>query len=227
MKDKPKIKLTMEEHASSFKNNRNGKTTRGEDLDIQKELPAQRILREKQEKEEAFIKERMKEEQLLFEKQDKLITEYNTTGIYNVLEDYKTFVPYQREVIIRCFAIQMPVQNGVFLNNQSYVAVPSRGYQGVNIEMRTADWQFEPRGIVVSVNKLHKDEFVFGDVIQIDKNCVVPFMKDKDSPQQLRYGFWLTHHWSGIYPPAMIENENYGYFKIPLDLIEGFVSKKK
>ncbi len=172
------------------------------------------------------MKEQMLEQQNAFEKHDALLKKYNEELIYNVEEDYKSFVPYQREVIIRCFAIRMPVINGVFLNNQTYVAVPSRGYQGVNIETRAADWQFEPRGMVVAVNKFHKDEFCYGDVVQIDKNCVLPFMKDKDSPQQLKYAFWLTHMWGSIYPPAQIEDVNYGYFKIPLDFVEGFISKK-
>jgi hypothetical protein len=56
---------------------------------------------------------------------------------------------------------------------------------------------------------------------------VIPFMKDKESPQELKYAFWMAELFPGIYPPANTKDPSYGFFKVPLSYIEGHIRKPK
>lgn len=238
MKDKQKKHMNIAEHASSnYPEEKSTGTTillgnlatpartkgsvksGGKDTPEELDGPGIRALRKREE-------EKQKNDLDNFEKEEKRIRKYNEEDIYDVHELYRNFEPYQREVIIRCFLMDFPkTEGGLIPQIPLKVKIPSQAHPGVFNGDEDAQWKFKFKGIVIAVHPSHKQEFQFGDVIQVEKDAVRPFAWNKNLPQELRYGFWFPDLFPGEIAPKNYDDPSFGYFKIPLDLVTGFISK--
>lgn len=203
-KDKPFMKTTMKEFAENSFPDGKRKTI------IQ--MPGKSNVEKK-------IDANIAAKQHNWDEMEKDIDDYNSR-VTDLDPDYESFTPF-REVIVRCFHLEMQKNSSGLVSSPPIVYVPEMTQNGLGIRQTVeSPWAFSRKAVVVSV----PEGFIAykpGDIVQLDRRCVVPEKPSRDTDYLLPFSFTLWEH-QDFSPPRSKKDKHYGYLIIdPYKFIQG------
>jgi len=151
----------------------------------------------------------------------KEVSEYNK-NISNFDSDYSDMIPNGYQVLVRLFAKEPKLENGLYHYNSPQIAVQTTSGVGVK-EYVNSPYPFTKKAIVVAVSPRLESEYTPGELVQItDIPVVCPYPGQKDVIPV--YSF-LHHEYDDILPPYSVTHKHFGYFMIPENIINSKLTK--
>lgn len=154
---------------------------------------------------------------------EKDINEYNEK-VHVLDPEYAEFTPF-REVIVRCFHLEMQKNDSGLVSSPPIVYVPEMTQNGLGIRQTVeAPWAFSRKAIIVSVPEGFT-AYKPGDIVQLDRRCVIPEKPGRDTDYILPFSFTLWQH-QDFSPPRNKKDKHYGYLIIdPYKFIQGKIGE--
>ena len=129
---------------------------------------------------------------------------------------YTDLSPF-RKVIVRMFHLEVEKSpSGIIL--EPYIPMKEMTQNGIGIrKTMNTPWPYKRRGVVVSVPE-YEVWLKPGDIIEVDKHCIIAIKPSVDHSPVLEFGF--THSdYSGAEPPIDLNDRHFGYLHIGHDMI--------
>jgi len=151
----------------------------------------------------------------------KEVSDYNGS-ISDFDTDYSEMQPNGLSVLVRLFAKEPKLENGLYHYNSPQIAVQTTSGVGIK-EYVNSPYPFTKKAIVVAVSPRLQSEYKPGELVQIsDIPVVCPFPGQKDVIPV--YSF-LHYEYDDILPPHEVTNKHFGYFMIPEEIIKTKLTK--
>jgi len=131
-------------------------------------------------------------------------------------EDYSSVVPTDMQLLIRLYAKEPKLVNGLYEYNAPKVPVQTQA--GTHIkEYVDSPYPFTKKAIIVAVSDRLKNEFKAGEIIQIaDIPVHCPFPGKRDVVPAFAY----THYeYDNVQPPSDVDHKHFGYFLVPMSIV--------
>ena len=145
-----------------------------------------------------------------WDKTEQLIKDYNSN--INVLdEDYKSITPVHIAVV-RAYHIEATrTKSGLIIAPK--IPMKEMTQNGIGIR-QTIDspWAFSRKCVVVAVPE-HVTHIKAGDIVEINRRCVLAEKPSVDTPAHLAHGFTLSD-WYDFEAPTDISNKHFGYLAV-------------
>lgn len=157
-----------------------------------------------------------------WEKTEELIKNYND-NISVLDEDYKSVTPVHF-AIVRAYHIEATkTKSGLIIAPK--IPMKEMTQNGIGIR-QTIDspWAFSRKCVVVAVPE-HVNHIKSGDVVEINRRCVLAEKPSVDAPAHLAHGFTLSD-WYDFEAPTDIANKHFGYLAVdPINDITLIIKK--
>ena len=150
-----------------------------------------------------------------WERKESAIKDYNN-NLSNLDDLYTNLSPF-RNIIVRMFHVEAEkTESGLILEPSLPMKEMTQNGIGIRKTMNTP-WPYKRRGVVVSVPE-YEVWLKPGDIIEVDKHCIIAIKPSVDHSPVLEFGF--THSdYSGAEPPIDLNDRHFGYLHIGHDMI--------
>ncbi len=161
------------------------------------------------------------ESQKHWEDNELMIKEYNEK-LKELDEEYKRFIPTSG-ILVRCYHLEAKKSDsGIIIPLEIPMAEMTQNGIGVR-KTYSSPWPLSRKAVVVSV----PENVTFlkpGDVVELNRRCVLAEKRSVDHPAHLAYGFTLSD-WYDFEPPINPSDKHFGYLMVhPINDIVGKVS---
>tara|TARA_X000001382_G_scaffold112073_1_gene89151 strand:+ start:2143 stop:2727 length:585 start_codon:yes stop_codon:yes gene_type:complete len=153
---------------------------------------------------------------------------YNNESIYNIMDIYRSFIPKQRYALVRVFARRFgEVFGGLYdYNPKMYIRTQSGAG---NMPPITNPYPLSKKALIVSINNFD-DFYKEGDVVSLSDAATSIVSPGNGIKTDLRPSYAFVHPDTPNLinyerPPRNLDEEEFGYLYIPVDLIEGIIKK--
>jgi len=154
-------------------------------------------------------------EKSYWERKENDIKEYNAK-LKDLDELYTNLSPF-RNIIVRMFHVEAEkTESGLILEPSIPMKEMTQNGIGIRKTMNTP-WPYQRRGVVVAVPE-YEAWLKPGDVVEVDKHCIVAVKPSVDHEPVLEFGF-TESSWLSQEPPTDLTNRHFGYLLIGHNLI--------
>jgi hypothetical protein len=205
MKDRAKMKTTMQDHAT---NKFGGEKTKSGII-----MPSKKVIKSKK-----VVKTTPDQD---YDQLDKDIIDYNNK-VTTLDKDYKEFTPFTG-IIVRAFhkEMQKDPKTGLVISAPTTI-IPDMGVQGAPISKIASPWAFSRKAIIVAVPE-NFETYKPGEIVQLSLDAIL-VSKMHQGDFRVIHGFTLWEY-QDFQPPTSKKDKHYGYFLIdPYKHIHGRIS---